>query len=397
MASTLRTDTFTSSGNWTCPAGVTSATVDVWAAGGGGVLNVGAGGGGAFSSSNRSVNPGSVYAITVGTSSVSSNGGNSSFGSLVVAQGGRAGSSGAGGSSTFGTGDTRTSGGNGELGTGGKFGGGAGHLTNGSGVTGGSPSGGYGIFSNQTVGRIPGGGGASNTTIARPGARGEVRVTYLEEVSDGFPYITEITTGRGGGTSNVISLPTASSGDLIIVYFAGNVNATATASAGWTKLNQTSYTTLATLATFYKVATGSDTLTITTSATCQMSYQAFLIKNAGTPTMTTTSGNSTNATAPTHSIGSVQKTLWFNAVAWNASTPVNVTSAPTGYNSLRIQSDFSPSVGGAVLGTAVKFSQASSESPSVFVSSTEQWVAGTIAIPGVATSSVNRDNFFLML
>jgi hypothetical protein len=69
------TTPFTTSGTWTCPAGVTSIQVDAYGAGGGGgyggatnKYGGGGGGGGGYSKNTLiTVIPGTTYTITVGT------------------------------------------------------------------------------------------------------------------------------------------------------------------------------------------------------------------------------------------------------------------------------------------------------------------------------------------
>ncbi len=101
---TVQTFSVTGSQNWTCPAGITSVTVECWGAGGGsgGVANVlnaasGGGGGGAYARSVISVTPGNTYSVFVGTGgaggsssgTAGANGGASSFNTnIVFAEGG---------------------------------------------------------------------------------------------------------------------------------------------------------------------------------------------------------------------------------------------------------------------------------------------------------------------
>jgi YD repeat-containing protein len=62
------TQTFTTSSTWTAPTGVTSVTVDMWGAGGGGDSHGQVGGGaGAYVHATVSVIPGNVYTVSVGT------------------------------------------------------------------------------------------------------------------------------------------------------------------------------------------------------------------------------------------------------------------------------------------------------------------------------------------
>lgn len=87
--------TFTTSGTWVCPRGVTSITVEAWGGGAGGAstpntnnANGGGGGGGAYAKRNSVVViPGTTYTITVGTGGASNSNGNPSsatFGLVTI-------------------------------------------------------------------------------------------------------------------------------------------------------------------------------------------------------------------------------------------------------------------------------------------------------------------------
>ena len=105
----------TTSGTWTCPAGVTSVQVEAWGGGGGGAgaggsgnLYTGGGGAGGNYARNTSVTvvPGTVYTVAVGAGGAAggtsgtavnvttSNGGTSSFGTFLYASGGVGGAGG---------------------------------------------------------------------------------------------------------------------------------------------------------------------------------------------------------------------------------------------------------------------------------------------------------------
>jgi hypothetical protein len=87
---------FSSSGTWTCPAGVTRIKVSIFGAGGGGSGSCGGGRGGlgGMGWNYFTVTPGTGYAVTIGTGGTGSNVGNgtsgttSSLGSLITATGG---------------------------------------------------------------------------------------------------------------------------------------------------------------------------------------------------------------------------------------------------------------------------------------------------------------------
>ncbi len=239
--------TFTVSGNFTVPAGVTSLIVECWGAGGGGGSSNsafgsragGGGGGGGYSASVVTVTPGNTYNIVVGTGGAGGNnsagttGGNSSFdGTAVVANGGirglRGGNGARGTGGAPGTGTTLYSGGNGAAGvnaTGsGGGGGGAGSSGNGgnaSGVTAGSGTvlnggnGGAGRSGASLAGNDGnnyGGGGSGGYALANggdqlggDGANGYVVLTwavpYFSQGSGNPSLLTNWNSNPGGGGS----------------------------------------------------------------------------------------------------------------------------------------------------------------------------------------------------
>ncbi|MBU0681188.1 MAG: LamG domain-containing protein [Proteobacteria bacterium] len=220
------TTTFTSSGTWTAPAGVTSVTVEAWGGGGGGGGNptnqdgAGGGGGGAYSRTTTiAVIPGNTYTVTVGAggtggAGTGGAGGDSWFSTIatILAKGGTGGLapvagaggvSGLGGSASSGIGTTKYSGGNGgtgrnsNQGRGGPGGSSAGTAANGTNgpatwttATAAAPPtgggiGGNGGNANSENGFAPvsgygggGGGGAERAVIGGDGAGGLVTITY---------------------------------------------------------------------------------------------------------------------------------------------------------------------------------------------------------------------------
>lgn len=113
------TMTFSTSGTFTVPEGVTSITVQAWGGGGGGSSNSGGGGGGgAYATNTISVNAGDVYSLSVGPGGSPGNaGGNSTFGTNIVRAAGGSGSTNylgaSGGQSSNSIGSTKFNGGNG--------------------------------------------------------------------------------------------------------------------------------------------------------------------------------------------------------------------------------------------------------------------------------------------
>lgn len=244
-----QTQTFTSNGTYTVPAGVYSIIVECWGAGGGGGSSNtnggqaragGGGGGGGYSYSVVSVTPGNNYNVVVGTggsggtNGAGSAGGNSTFNATTVlarggSGGGRGGNGSAGPGATAGTGSTTYTGGNGAGGanaTGsGGGGGGAGSGGNGgnaSGTTGGSGTasnggnGGAGRSGSSAAGNngnnYGGGGSGGYATAGTPeqaggnGANGYVVITwavpYYSQASGDPVSLTNWNSNPGGGGSS---------------------------------------------------------------------------------------------------------------------------------------------------------------------------------------------------
>jgi MSHA biogenesis protein MshQ len=237
------TDTFTVSGTWTAPAGVTSVDVQAWGGGGGGgggdgtkSDGGGGGGGGAYSRTTTvTVVPGTTYTVTVGAAGTAGaskgtggTGGDSWFinATTLMAKGGTGGGppvggaggiAGTGGTAAASVGTTKFSGGNGGTGRnstsglGGPGGSSAGTAANGTSgpnpwstciaaaaPTGGGIGGDGGCANGQNgfapaSGNGGGGGGAGErNTSGGAGAAGLVTLTYT----------------TGGGTGTVTSNPT---------------------------------------------------------------------------------------------------------------------------------------------------------------------------------------------
>ncbi len=217
-----QTTTFTATGTYTVPAGVTAIKVETWGGGGGGATRStnnanrygGGGGGGAYASSTITVTAGTGYNVVVGGGGTAGNGGTSSvFGSNVVVAAGGSGVStnsrtgGAGGTTAASTGTTKYAGGTGGTGSangtsGGSSGaGGGGAGSNGAGgnasegtagigtaQNGGDGATGVAAGNNGTNGNNYGGGGsggATNSSTDRTGgigANGLVVVTEIRTV-----------------------------------------------------------------------------------------------------------------------------------------------------------------------------------------------------------------------
>lgn len=199
-------ETFTSSGSFTVPEGVTTIKIEVVGAGGSGNGNgTGGGGGGGYASGNYTVTPFDVLSVTVGTPGSGAVAGTTSVGDLLYATGGENGISvpnpeiGGGGTGGMGSGGNidNFSGGNGGGGYYTYFGGGGGGAAgiDGNGTDGGNTIAWTGIC------LTPGGdGGLSGGVPGGDGGKGagftDVSCIETDPAGDGLTY------GGGGGGGN---------------------------------------------------------------------------------------------------------------------------------------------------------------------------------------------------
>jgi hypothetical protein len=266
--------TFTASGPFTVPPGVTSVTYKIWAAGGGAGLTPppngsGGGGGGAYVQVTRSnLTPGQTFSVTVGTGGAPGSDGGASSVDGSTAQGGRAGIGsgvnqgfgGRGGSSTtapfnvvaaganFSAPDDRQGGDGGsstspDTRAGGEGGGGAIFGSDGSpgnsggtspntiGGSGGSVSGGDGgnLGANGANGGAIGGGGGGKgegaATVGGTGANGRVEITYTCPTITSISY-TNVLCNYSSVLTETISPASAQGGTFSCPTLVGFLSAT---------------------------------------------------------------------------------------------------------------------------------------------------------------------------
>lgn len=376
-----RIKTFTASGLFGVPHGVTSIKVEAIGGGAGsgggnfGDQKGGGGGGGAYAAElTLAVTPGTMFTVTVGAAGGNnSNGGDSSFGSSVIAKGGTTantppsgpGPGGAGGLASASTGTIKFNGGNGAAATsttGGGGGGGAGPGGaggNASGTTAGvgqSPGGNGGIGGPNgqagTAGSIYGGGGGGGAggNLQRAGAAGVVIVTY-EETQVGLlpPQIldTEVTSELGG-TNPIVNLPSYAEGNVITLECGIHSGGAQTLStpAGWRLVSQ--YNAGASWARHYvfarkmtadDVSGGVTTVTLTASASvstgCIARTWDHLTMASGTPADFETGAANTNLNcaniAPSWGAIDVH-TAFIATIVTRQLNALTVTAWPTGYD-----------------------------------------------------------------
>ncbi|MDN3675234.1 T9SS sorting signal type C domain-containing protein [Flavobacterium branchiarum] len=293
------TNTFSTSGSFTVPAGLTLLTAECWGAGGSGSgtstsTSAGGGGGGGYSVASISVTPNSSISYVVGTGTLGANGigvsGTASSFSTVSANGGAGGgNSGAGGLGGVGTTFSGGKGSNGSLVLGLIFSGGGGGSAgtaikgndgnNGSGglaVAGGGGGGnGATLAGAGSTGIVPGGGGGGGlvllgigTNKGGNGANGEIKITYTCP-SYSFTGISASNICTSVGSTSTITLNSSAAslpvGNYVVTYNTNNPNAT-----GLTANMVVNGAGMGTFTATGLVTAGSSTITITkiTSGTC---------------------------------------------------------------------------------------------------------------------------------
>jgi hypothetical protein len=179
--------------------------------------------------------------------------------------------------------------------------------------------------------------------------------------------------------------------DLLLAVFThgdSSVVGTSTPSAGWTQLGTEETNTETRQSLFYKVAAGSDTLTVTTANSEESSHIVLLIKNGGTPTATSASSTSTNANPPSHNAGSSAKYLWITTGGWDndGTNSLDISAPPAGYSDYIYQPRSNRDVG-AVTAVSNRYAEIQTEDPGTWTSAIESWVSFTIAVPFLASAA----------
>lgn len=222
------TITYTTSGTWKCPQGVTNIQVEAWGGGAGGRGSSagtkgfvgGGGGGGAYAKRNSiTVVPGNTYTFTIGSGGAqNNNGGNTTAtinGVTITAEGGKTASTanlfssgGSGGLASNSVGDIRRNGGNGGNGNGSSSGPGSG-----GGGGGGSAAGSGGNGNNGGNGTTGGTGGAGGATVANFGGAGASGGSNISGASATTNY-----GGGGGGAGDRSNGGNGMSGAMIFTF-----------------------------------------------------------------------------------------------------------------------------------------------------------------------------------
>jgi hypothetical protein len=222
--------------------------------------------------------------------------------------------------------------------------------------------------------------------------------TFGDFTPPNYPQITA-TGGEIGtslGAANAQTLPTGSTtGDLVIVWVTNDNPSTTniTASTGWTQLFHAGVTgDVVKHAAFARVLDGgaNDTLTITGAA------QDYCVSSARIPSgdhgvsagsiatdikaATPATATSGSANPPSLAAGSSKEWLWIASAGVDFTTGNTISADPSGYTLVdnRTSASSTSSCGQRV--SSREFT-GSTEDPAAYTNTSQEWVAGTIAIP----------------
>lgn len=187
-----------------------------------------------------------------------------------------------------------------------------------------------------------------------------------------------------GATSHVISMPAGIiAGNLLFVIFATDGDNTVTNWGGFTQLYSASNGTASSLHLAYKIAVGSDTLTITTSEKEEGSYVIFRIIDHGSatnpPEVSAGATGSDNSPNPDRITMLLSKDYMF--IACEGSDHLDtVTAYPSTHGQNRYTQN-GGAAGSCGVGVATREYTGTVDDPGVFtLAAGEEWVACTVAI-----------------
>lgn len=219
-------------------------------------------------------------------------------------------------------------------------------------------------------------------------------ITALNKKKYSYPKVIASANNRQttGASAHSITLPSgANVGNMLLVFFTavGNnfptVNTTVSGN-NWISLDRQQHGANVTGRIFYKIAEGSDALTIFTANSTggavsnTSAHTSYLIYGANGVSRTASNANSTNSDPPNHNPGAGAKEfLWF--ASRHARSNTTTTGAPTNYTNLLVQP--AANTIGCVTATAYRLFDSANDNPGTFTSTSNNWVAFTTAVtPG---------------
>jgi hypothetical protein len=216
------------------------------------------------------------------------------------------------------------------------------------------------------------------------------------------PVVASVTETAFGTdtTDHYVSMPaTVNAGDLLIVLFTNDRNATVTTPAGWSLLTSDTNGVHVRLSVHYKIAAGTEggtTVNFATSASEQAAAQVYRITDwhGTTPPEISTAATGTDTAPDPASLNpagwDVANTLWLAVAGQDRGDQSGTTAYPASYTD-GISTLSSDGTGSCRTHSARRVRAAASEDPGAFtIPVSEQWVAFTIAVrPALCNLTTN--------
>ncbi|RWD00161.1 MAG: hypothetical protein EOS58_30745 [Mesorhizobium sp.] len=217
-------------------------------------------------------------------------------------------------------------------------------------------------------------------SIAMFSAKTTTEIDTDTDVSD-WPSWAGFTTNSSGAdaTSHPVSPPAASPGDMIVVLaaFDGTPTIGIAAGTGWTIGDQQISNGACVGVWLWKIATGSDSLTLSSAASEKMSYIAMSYPNATSIEGGYTTGNGANGQSPGYSPAGGEGKYAFLSVVCTDGSAGSPGSGPANANRF-IRQVGSPD--GASVYYADKWLDGASFAPDAWATTSQEWVGFTLAL-----------------
>jgi hypothetical protein len=249
---------------------------------------------------------------------------------------------------------------------------------------------------------------AGTETLLTPLNMPEGSVVTLSVDATSTSTAAPVVEGRNDGASEAVAVTThpitlpssVQVGELLLVVFSSDGAPTmfVDSGSGWNFLGQRSNGSTVTGGVFWKIADGSDSLTVGTNAAQETSHISFRIsgvKKPGSVSGSASDGSSTNSDPASHTMpGSDNRGRLFIATR-SGDAAVQATALPSGYTDLTLRA--SSGSNGAATATAEKTTTGTTniEDPGTFTSTSEQWVCWTIGIDSTGSHQLNFSNDYV--
>ncbi|KIA62989.1 hypothetical protein [Nocardia vulneris] len=198
-------------------------------------------------------------------------------------------------------------------------------------------------------------------------------------------YLTDF--ADSNGTSTNITMPTAATGDLLLVEFQadGSQTTIGTSSSGWTKIGQYANSTVSTFALFAGIQGTAAALTITNTTSLHRAWTVRVIKNwSGTIAdieVGSTTGSGTNMNPPSLTPAAGSRNWLWGAIGVGSQNSTYPTVPPASWgNFVNVRCNSSAGSTHIGHGDAWTIAAGTSMDPPTFTSASGAWLALTVAI-----------------